>query len=202
MWGRFLNADGILGANKDVSKYNLFAYCGNNPVIGIDPTGLWCFADGITLSGGAIFGGSINISFVIDSHLNVGLLVIPIGTACSPGASITQTYTLSCRDSIYDLSGISTDVGGGYYSQFYGLGGSGDVYFDNKGPAAASLSVGFGVPGVDAHGGVGATAVVPFNSRKSSTTTNTKATIYGIPISTYYSLPGWVQSNIAASANH
>ena len=39
VWGRFINADSILGSNKDVSKYNLFVYCGNNPVNFSDPTG-------------------------------------------------------------------------------------------------------------------------------------------------------------------
>ena len=37
--GRFINADGLLGANEDILAYNLFAYCGNNPVNGYDPSG-------------------------------------------------------------------------------------------------------------------------------------------------------------------
>ena len=39
--GRFINADdvSILGISETVSGYNLFAYCGNNPVIMIDVTG-------------------------------------------------------------------------------------------------------------------------------------------------------------------
>ena len=37
--GRFLNADGILGANQDILSYNLYAYCSNNPVNLSDPTG-------------------------------------------------------------------------------------------------------------------------------------------------------------------
>ena len=37
--GRFINADGILGANQDVLSYNLFAYCSNNPISRADPTG-------------------------------------------------------------------------------------------------------------------------------------------------------------------
>ena len=39
--GRFVNADDteLLGANSEFISYNLFAYCGNNPVIRVDVTG-------------------------------------------------------------------------------------------------------------------------------------------------------------------
>ena len=37
--GRFINADGIVGANGGLQGYNMFAYCNNNPVIFADPTG-------------------------------------------------------------------------------------------------------------------------------------------------------------------
>jgi len=39
MWGRFLNADGIIGANDDVLSYNLYAYCSNNPIRKFDLDG-------------------------------------------------------------------------------------------------------------------------------------------------------------------
>ena len=38
-WHRFLNADGIMGANGDLLSYNLYAYCSNNPVNLFDPSG-------------------------------------------------------------------------------------------------------------------------------------------------------------------
>ena len=40
---RFINADDTsnLAANGDVVSFNLFAYCGNNPIMGYDPTGEW-----------------------------------------------------------------------------------------------------------------------------------------------------------------
>ncbi len=39
--GRFLNADGYITTGQGVLSYNMFAYCGNNPVMFSDPTG--CF---------------------------------------------------------------------------------------------------------------------------------------------------------------
>ena len=39
--GRFINADSVdyLGAGNNLISYNLFVYCGNNPVMGYDPLG-------------------------------------------------------------------------------------------------------------------------------------------------------------------
>ena len=37
--GRFINADGIIGANEDLGSYNLYAYCGNNPISRADSSG-------------------------------------------------------------------------------------------------------------------------------------------------------------------
>lgn len=36
---RFINADGYLNANGDILGFNMYTYCGNNPVMGYDPTG-------------------------------------------------------------------------------------------------------------------------------------------------------------------
>ena len=38
--GRFINADMVMGVNQDMASYNLFAYCGNNPVNRADSSGL------------------------------------------------------------------------------------------------------------------------------------------------------------------
>ncbi len=37
--GRFINADGVVGANGGLQGYNMFAYCNNNPVAFSDPSG-------------------------------------------------------------------------------------------------------------------------------------------------------------------
>ncbi|MBE6683537.1 MAG: RHS repeat-associated core domain-containing protein [Ruminococcaceae bacterium] len=39
--GRFLNSDGIIGANGGIEGYNMFAYCNNNPVMYADETGYY-----------------------------------------------------------------------------------------------------------------------------------------------------------------
>ena len=37
--GRWINADGFISTGQDITGYNMFAYCGNNPVNRKDPTG-------------------------------------------------------------------------------------------------------------------------------------------------------------------
>ena len=36
---RFINADGYVNANGDILRFNMYAYCGNNPVISKDSSG-------------------------------------------------------------------------------------------------------------------------------------------------------------------
>ena len=45
--GRFLDADVYIDGNGDIIGFNLFAYCGNNPVMGYDPSGRGKFIDAI-----------------------------------------------------------------------------------------------------------------------------------------------------------
>lgn len=62
--GRFINADAIMGVNKDLSTYNLFAYCGNNPVNRCDVSGTsW----EIVISGTLHLGNDLAIAVGIDT---------------------------------------------------------------------------------------------------------------------------------------
>ncbi|MBE6747808.1 MAG: DNRLRE domain-containing protein [Ruminococcaceae bacterium] len=48
--GRFLNADGYVSTGQGATSYNMFAYCGNNPVMRSDPSGRsFLLALGLTL---------------------------------------------------------------------------------------------------------------------------------------------------------
>jgi RHS repeat-associated protein len=63
---RFINADGYINANGDILGFNMYAYCGNNPVMGYDPTGEWDW--------GTFFDVTINIGSSILA-VGVGTLV-------------------------------------------------------------------------------------------------------------------------------
>ena len=68
-WGRFLNADGYINANGDIIGYNIFCYCGNNPIMGYDPT------------------GSINWDYLREFGENC--VKVAVATICITGAAIT-----------------------------------------------------------------------------------------------------------------
>jgi RHS repeat-associated protein len=40
VWGRFINADGLLKSTGSILGANMYSYCQNNPVVGIDSNGL------------------------------------------------------------------------------------------------------------------------------------------------------------------
>ena len=60
--GRFINVDGIVGANGGIQGYNMFAYCNNNPVMYFDPSGHFLIG---TLSGIAIWELGVLIVSVV-----------------------------------------------------------------------------------------------------------------------------------------
>ncbi len=70
--GRFLNADGILGANRDLLAYNMFAYCSNRPTSMVDYDGRWAGFIGTTGSAEFIWGISGSTGLVFDGQGSIG----------------------------------------------------------------------------------------------------------------------------------
>ena len=62
IWGRFLNVDSVIGANRDILGNNLYAYCSNNPASKIDFNGF----SAINLS---ILGAGGHIGFSCDAPI-------------------------------------------------------------------------------------------------------------------------------------
>ncbi|MBE5888333.1 MAG: DNRLRE domain-containing protein [Lachnospiraceae bacterium] len=92
--GRFINADDIayLGTGG-LTSYNLFAYCGNNPVMGYDPYGtfdLWGFAKGV-------------------GRIVTGIAAVAAGVAvCVAGAPVAMIATAA----VTITAGVLTTVNG------------------------------------------------------------------------------------------
>ena len=67
LWGRFINADGIIGANKDLISHNIFVYCSNNYINNSDIIG----DNALAVTGPALAGGAIGfVSQFISNELN------------------------------------------------------------------------------------------------------------------------------------
>lgn len=117
--GRFISAGGIayLGAGGALLGYNLFAYCGNNPVMGYDPEGtvnwkgFWCGV-GITAIGAGIIVATVltgGTALAVGAGIAAGVAVTGSGALITCGAATEEPIA-------FDVSGTNdaTDVKTGY----------------------------------------------------------------------------------------
>ncbi len=111
-WGRFLNADGIIGANGDLTSNNLFAYCSNNPTNLIDVTGMKVHALSLNFSISFFICFSYSISYVWDDEGNAAIQeTTGLGGSLLPDAQASVSY--SCYggiNSLSELEGESNDI--------------------------------------------------------------------------------------------
>ena len=84
--GRFINADNQLSTG-DMTGMNLFAYCGNNPVTRIDPTG---HAWGHWLLGAVIVAG-----FAVATVVTCGSFAAAATAVCMVGSGVAAATTAS-----------------------------------------------------------------------------------------------------------
>ena len=94
---RFLSPDDIsyLGANGDLNSYNLYAYCSNNPVMYVDPSG----HAAISLLAVLIIGGLVSwgLSELFGEHLVTGTgLAITGGSAVYYGYDFSNSSWMDC----------------------------------------------------------------------------------------------------------
>ena len=106
VWGRFLNADGIayLGADGALIGYNLFIYCGNNPVMGYDPAGTWNWG-GFILGLGIVAATVITVAtFGVGSAAGamVAMAAIATGTTMMAAAATDSTLVIDVSASLSD----------------------------------------------------------------------------------------------------
>ena len=78
--GRFINADSFISTDSGVLGSNMFAYCGNNPVMGYDPTGHFNW--------GKLFNGA--------SLLAVGIVACAAAVTVVSGGACTPLLVAAC----------------------------------------------------------------------------------------------------------
>jgi len=136
---RFVNLDNIsyLGLSG-FNSYNLYSYCNNNPIVHIDPYGKWVII--IYPAGGSAAawnGASHNLGIAFDDDGNRDIVFSYADRNLDRntwyyglfGAGGTATMQYLDVDTIYDIYGYSTSIGG-TGGPFWFVGA--DVNFDSK----------------------------------------------------------------------
>ncbi|MEG0772705.1 RHS repeat-associated core domain-containing protein [Clostridium sp.] len=80
-WGRFINADTIVGEVGEPISHNMFAYCNNDPVNMEDPDG-----DIAWWVGAAVGGALFDTAVYLFQHRNEGFSWSGLGKAAATGA--------------------------------------------------------------------------------------------------------------------
>ena len=118
--GRFLNADKFVNANGDMTGFNMFAYCGNDPTTNYDKTGEKTWSIGWSFSAVFVGGITYSLNWVFDDNGNVALQISEANIAKDfSGATIglwsigiSRTYSYTVLDSVDDLEGNGISAGG------------------------------------------------------------------------------------------
>lgn len=106
-WGRFLNADGYINANGDITGFNMFAYCSNNPVMGYDPTGEWDwgkFWDSEVSFGATVAGGAAAIKTGAGIFIATGNVGLAIAGGAAAGTAVTGMVNNAVNAVYYEFS--------------------------------------------------------------------------------------------------
>ena len=112
-WGRFINVDGLamLGASSELSGYNLFEYCANNPVMGYDPTGYvswWGVLAGAVLT---VAGVAVAVaSYGVGSPLGAAL-IMQGGALIAATGIVTTTCAIEESAMVIDVSVSDSSTG-------------------------------------------------------------------------------------------
>ena len=120
--GRFLNADSYVSTGQGILGHNMYAYCNNNPVMYVDPTGEFTISFSIGFDITFFFiGMSFSIGFALDDKGNMAIQ----GSASAPAflttgemsnfglldAGIGVSLQLTGDNTVYDLEGPSSYAG-------------------------------------------------------------------------------------------
>ena len=160
--GRFISEDPIGFAGGDV---NLYGYVQNNPVMFIDPEGLWTVQLGISWNGGRGKGGTAGTGIVFGYSRKNGIQygtydVVGTGAYIGSGHSLTGDITYSNNDNINDLDGGAGTFGGS--ANVYGVvsaGGEVNIPFDTGSKRSYTVSPGISAGTPEFHAFVTHTSV-------------------------------------------
>jgi hypothetical protein len=107
--GRFISADGLLGETGNLVTHNMYAYCGNNPVMMIDPDGK--FPIWLTIIG-AVLGGIVGGITALQNGAELGSQQywIGVGTGSIIGGAVGAVagFSFTGGSSLFIKGGLSS----------------------------------------------------------------------------------------------
>ncbi|MCB9498817.1 MAG: RHS repeat-associated core domain-containing protein [Bacillales bacterium] len=110
---RWISADAIDNLDQStIDGINLYAYCGNNPVMGYDPEGKWNWKKFAIALAVSIVIVAVTVAIVVATTATGGLAMLIIGAAVTTG--VVLSYAAGAEKTVViDLSCYLWDVGGG-----------------------------------------------------------------------------------------
>jgi hypothetical protein len=157
---RFISEDPL---GFDGGDLNLYAYCGNSPVMGVDPWGLWTASIGVNIGGmfGGVGGGggtTFNIGYSKTEGFSASLTGTAGGGAVTGvGAGVGVSVTATNASSVTQLLGTSVEASRGF------------------GPVAVNGVAGNGYEGGGFTVGIGGKSILP--AKAAGIVTNTSAIV-------------------------
>jgi len=112
---RFINADGLLGEFGTIQTTNMYAYCANNPLMYLDPSGESFIAILGTLALAAVIGGIIG---GLTAALNGDDVVAGIASGALSGA--IATIGIAVALTLGPTAGILVSASAGFFGGFLG----------------------------------------------------------------------------------
>lgn len=149
--GRFINADGYASTGQSLLGYNMFAYCGNNPIMGYDPTGSinwWGVAAGVGVGVLAVLAVAATVATAGTASPLVAAVGTSVGTTISAAlveASVVTTVGAAAEvPVVYDVTIVQGYTRTGA-SLVYDFGeNTSDMYLHKGKQTGEDLSVTFG----------------------------------------------------------
>ena len=109
---RFINADGYINANGDILGFNMYAYCGNNPIMYVDPTGEFSWGKLVAI----ISVAAVITTAVVATIATCGIAsvagTIAVTSAITVAAKTTEVAVLQGKKSKQDGDSFVDTVDG------------------------------------------------------------------------------------------
>ena len=83
--GRFISADEYISTGQGILGFNMYAYCGNNPIMGYDPFGQFSLGDVLDI-------GITVVSGLYSCAVGLGTFGSSLATTGCPGLSVAKGF--------------------------------------------------------------------------------------------------------------